>query len=687
MARSRIVLYAGTIFLSAFLLFQVQPIIAKSILPWFGGSAAVWTTCMLFFQIVLLAGYGYAYLTMKLLGPRQQAMLHIALLAASVATLPILPNPAWKPAGFQDPITRILGLLGMTLGAPYFLLSSTGPLLQAWFVREADPAASRRTYRLFALSNLGSMLALLSYPPLVEPFLGTRFQAHAWSAAYVIFVITCATVAWRASGVQHLRKSAAETVEAPRPSRWLLPLWTALAACASILLLAVTNYLCQEVASIPFLWIVPLTLYLLSFILCFDSDRWYRRFIFLPLAAVALGGLAYRSKSDAPYDNLQLAIVGIAGGLFVCCMVCHGELARLKPHPRYLTSFYLATALGGAIGGIFVGVFAPLAFRSFFEVPVGLAFCAALIVVVLHVDPASPFYKARHRLASAVLAVAFIAFAVYTAYEPPHKDVIVRLRDRNFYGRVLVVDSGVGLNSIRTFVSGSTNHGGQFLDETRRRWPTTYFSPRSGVGMVLARGDRGGARKIGIVGLGAGTLASYGRKGDLFRFYELNPSVALLAYNAFAFLRDTPASLDVTLGDGRLNLEREPPQNYDVLILDAFSSDAVPVHLLTREAFEVYFRHLKPDGILAVNVTNHYLNLTPVVHLAASAWNKEAVRITNEEDPMIGALHSLWILIASDMKHFPESMRPAALATMKRKSTSAVRIWTDDYSNMYQILK
>src|SRR5579863_618658 len=339
-------LYAVTIFGSAFLLFQIEPVIAKMVLPWFGGSAAVWTTCLLFFQTVLLAGYLYAHVAVRRLQPRTQVTLHVVLLAASLLVLPVIPNPSWKPMGFEDPSWRILGLLTVTLGLPYLLLSATSPMLQAWYARTHERALP---YRLFALSNAGSMLALVSYPVLVEPKFSTGHQAWAWSAGYVAFALVCGWVAWSARG-GHILVAESEAEEAgERPGLKLQLMWLALAACASTLLLAVTNHLTQNVASIPFLWILPLALYLLSFILCFEGSGWYWRQAYLGFAAVALGGMAYGLGDDFLNPPLRLLLPLYSAGMFVCCMVCHGELARLKPAHRHPTSFYLMIAAGGAV--------------------------------------------------------------------------------------------------------------------------------------------------------------------------------------------------------------------------------------------------------------------------------------------------------------------------------------------------
>jgi hypothetical protein len=385
-------LYACTIFLSAFLLFQVQPVIARMILPWFGGSAAVWTTCMLFFQVVLLLGYLYVYWTVRHLPARTHGRLHSALLALSVALLPITPGVQWKPAGEGNPSIEILVLLAACVGAQYFLLSTTSPLLQSWYSRTGHGVLP---YRLFALSNFGSLLALITYPVVVEPLLSSRMQGTVWSAAYVVFVVLCVWTAHISTRDREIERAAAageEEIPAP-PGRKTLLLWVALAACPSALLLSITNHLTQDVASIPFLWIVPLTIYLLSFILCFDADGWYQRPIYMALLWPALIGMAYMLHKGTEDINLKIMLSAFSAAFFICCMVCHGELVKVKPHPRYLTSFYLMLSIGGAAGGVLVGVVAPYLFISYFEFPISLVLCGTLAIAVLLSDPKSRFYR------------------------------------------------------------------------------------------------------------------------------------------------------------------------------------------------------------------------------------------------------------------------------------------------------
>src|SRR5260370_18938829 len=415
-------LYACTIFLSAFLLFEVQPMIGKIILPWFGGSAAVWSTCLLFFQASLLAGYLYAHCSTRYLKPRQQATLHVLLMAASLALLPILPSPDWKPSQPGDPSGRIFLLLAATIGLPYILLSTTSPLLQAWFVR-AKPGAI--PYRFFALSNIGSLLALCSFPVLVEPLFSTRAQAVGWSGLYALFVSFFALVAWRTVRIPLPNALASETLDHSEtlipnhdrkeavvqpfdPPGWKLQIpWAALAACASALFLEISNHLSQNVAPIPFLWVVPLGLYLLSFIICFEREHAYRRVVFLPLLLLSLAGAAYALYYNMCNLNIKLSIPTFAVALFACCMLCHGELARLKPEPRHLTSFYLMVSLGGALGGLFVAVGAPRLFHTFTELPLTFVACSALTPLVLCAWPGEWKFKM-------LLMITLIAMAAFT---------------------------------------------------------------------------------------------------------------------------------------------------------------------------------------------------------------------------------------------------------------------------------
>ncbi|MGB7540459.1 MAG: hypothetical protein WBM28_00380, partial [Burkholderiales bacterium] len=460
-------LYAATIFLSAFLLFQVQPLIARMILPWFGGTAAVWTLCMLFFQVLLLLGYLYTHGAVRV-RPAVQRLIHIALLVAAVAALPLAPSAAWKPAGGGDPTWLILGLLASSIGLPYFVLSTTGPLLQFWYTRAHRGATP---YRLFALSNLGSMLALLAYPLLIEPFLALRSQAASWSAGFTVFALLCAIPAWRSKGAAAAMTPSGELPHRPGPG--LQALWAALACCASLLLLAFTSHMSLNIAAIPFLWVLPLALYLLSFILCFEASGWYRRGLYLPLLGAGLAAVCLSLASTNP--SIWLLIPLYSATLFAACMVCHGELARTKPHPRHLTGFYLMLALGGALGGVLVGLIAPRAFDDLYELPMGMFALCLLVFAALYRDRASILHgrgALPARVVFAAFAIALGAGLVYV-YRSNAQDARVTLR--NFYGVLKVRDSGEGPEAMRILSHGTIIHGKQFIDEQRRGWPTTYY--------------------------------------------------------------------------------------------------------------------------------------------------------------------------------------------------------------------
>jgi hypothetical protein len=684
-------LHAVTIFLSAFLLFQVQPLIGRYILPWFGGTPAIWTTCMLFFQIVLLAGYAYAHLIRTQLSNRGQVIVHLALLAVAAVLLPIAPSAAWKPQEAGDPTWRILATLAATVGLPYFALSATSPLLMAWF-SATRPGAS--PYRLYAVSNAGSLLALASYPFLVEPLLRLRMQADVWSALFVSFAFLCGACAvflWRAKRpLDAMLEAAGAPAAALRPTLMARGLWLALSACGSALLLAVTNEMCSEVGVVPFLWILPLALYLLSFILCFESDRLYRRAIFWPLLVAAGGGaiaLLYGGV-DVP---IVLQIAGYSFILFICCMVCHGELARLKPDPRRLTGYYLTMSAGGAVGGIMVALVAPLVFSAYFELHIALGACFVLAAVIFWREELwSPHW--RRRWAFPVVGVATVAVPIVVA-----GGLVMQAREefkwaistsRNFYGILTVTDynSEDPDTMYYSLCHGRILHGTQYANAPLRFEPTTYYGESSGVTLAIRYGCEGATPKVGVVGLGTGTLAALGRPGATYRFYEINPAVRQLATSRFTYLADSRAKCEVVMGDARLSMEREEPQGYDVLALDAFSSDAIPVHLLTEEAVAVYLRHMKPTGVLAVHISNRFLDLEPVVLGLADRFGLGAAVITSEDDDELGLMGSTWVLVTAnraflDLDPIRSAAQPAS------ETTSARIVWTDDYSNLVHIVK
>jgi hypothetical protein len=671
-------LYAITIFCSAFLLFLVQPIIAKQILPWFGGSATVWTTCLVFFQTTLLVGYAYSDFVVRRLSARAQAGMHTLLLAASCLLLPIIPGAHWKPLGSENPSLLILGLLAATIGLPYFLLSTTSPLVQAWFARSFP---GRSPYRLFALSNLASMLALVGYPFVLEPRVATRAQSYGWSAAFVGFALLTTASVWF-------------SLRAPRPAMAVAPvgdrtasgrpptvgqqvLWVTLAATGSFLLLAVSNHICQNIASIPLLWIAPLSIYLLTFILCFDSTRWYRREFFAAMLAAGLGVMAFTLADRSLIHRLELQLGVFCGGLFLACMFCHGELARLKPAPRHLTRFYLMVSLGGALGSALVGLLAPIVLPAYFELGFGLAACAALLV----------FQLRRQHLVFVTLAAGALLFSLgANAWAIREFYDSTLLATRNFYGvlRVQEFDHGTP-NYHRSLVHGTILHGTQYLDPKLERQATTYYTPSSGIGRAIESMHPSlKPLKVGVIGLGAGTIASYGSKDDVYRFYDINPAVVDIARRDFSFLRTSDATIEIALGDARLSLEGEPPQRFDLLAIDAFSSDAIPVHLITTEALAVYRRHVRQGGIIAFHVTNRYLDLVPVVRKLAEAHGLRAVLVADDGDDALGS-RSDWVLLSDSNATLDVPAIDEVSEAIDLRAD--LPLWTDDFNNIVQVLK
>jgi hypothetical protein len=693
--------YALAIFLSAFLLFQVEPIIARYILPWFGGTPAVWTTCMLFFQVFLLVGYAYAHLLASHLVPRYQALVHLGLVVCALMLLPITPGDAWKPDGNENPMLGIVLLLLVTIGAPFFLVSASGPLLQHWFNR-VHPTMS--PYRLYALSNLGSLLGLVSYPFFIEPQLGLHMQTVFWSAGYGLYAVMCA---WGARPLFRMATRNAPTGisvdsagKKPRLPESLLTL--ALAACGSIVLLASTNQICRDIAVIPFLWILPLSLYLISFILCFDHPRWYNRRVWVPVVLASLSAVVYLLHQDFAEQEMDVyrQIVIYSAALFACCMVCHGELVRLKPPAGYLTSFYLMVALGGALGGVFVNLVAPVLFKGYWEFHLGLVATLVLLGLCLY-RTRDPLRAPLVLWSGGILWVGGIAaLAFFLGMHIHEQQASTILTKRNFYGVLRVKETDIGTKSATRFLyHGRISHGRQFLTPGRGSYPTAYYGPFSGISLAISRHPRQlklnnpedrlrqGGLRVGNIGLGVGTIAAYARPGDTYRFYEINPDVARIARGYFTYLQDAKGTQQVVLGDGRISLERELAdqnrQPFDILAVDAFSGDGIPVHLLTREAFALYWEHLGPDGILALHITNLHFDFSPVIRALARESGKRALWIRDVSDRERGNNYSDWVLVTSNRMFLNDpfvNFRVAPWTTLEEI------LWTDDYSNLFHVV-
>lgn len=656
-------LAAITAFVGAGLLFAVQPIIARAVLPAFGGTAAVWTVALLFFQALLLAGYGYAHLVARLPGPRAVA-LHVALLAASLLTLPITPAPA--PLGAW-PALHLLALLTASVGAPYLLLSATAPLLQA---RAASRSAT--PYRLYAWSNAGSIAGLVAYPLLVEPALGVRGQTVGWSILYAAFAALMALTLGAS------RAAPPAPAQGPRPPRRVRALWLGLSATGVALLMSVSDAIAADLTVTPLFWVVPLLLFLLTFVLAFGAERLAARRWWFPLGA--LGLLALVALQNAGWRAPWAAqLCGYCFGLFAGCMALHGELARRRPEPGRLTVFYLHTAVGGALGGLLVALVAPALVPLHVELPLTLLAGYGLCAVSAWPDRDPRRAPEGPRLLLGAGALLLAIGGARPLVERASGDV--RLY-RGFFGALQVerYRTDDPQRTVVNLLDGRISHGFQRLAPDRRREPTAYFAPHTGVGRALSR-PSAGPRRVGVVGLGAGTLAAYARPGDRFDFYEINPDVVTVARRDFTFLADAPDPPAVILGDGRQQLAARPPQGYDLLILDAFSGDAIPAHLLTREAARLYLGHLRPGGLWLVNVSNHHAALGRVVRGHAAALGLAWTRVRARARSPLGPYFSDWMILAAD---------PAALADLPPPPDEALPPpvdWTDDFAPLWPILK
>ncbi len=687
--------FGSTVFLSALLLFQVQPLIGKYILPWFGGSPAVWTTCMLVFQTLLFAGYAYAH-WLSGLRPKVQASVHLTLLSLAVLMLPIGPGPHWKPIDGQSPTLRIMLLLTACVGVPYFALSATGPLLQHWFNGLRNFTGQRggfSVYRLYALSNLGSLLALITYPFLVEPWLSVHDQSRFWSIAFMAFAVLCA------AAIVLMSRTAASPLD--RRSRQSLVvdiddaaitdtssqaspgLWFLLSMTPSIMLLASTNQVCLDVAVVPFLWILPLALYLITFILCFESSRWYRRGAYL-MIAIGLQAASVLLMTRGSAVPLMLQVVIYFGGFFATCMVCHGELARLKPEPSKLTMFYLILSAGGACGGLFVGLVAPRIFIGFFELYVAI-FCFMIGYLCIRIREDRSMRAAPHWLGPTCVTIALAGVVLGCTQIGRHQSGTLSVA-RNFYGVLRVEQVHKPEESdapLLQLAHGRIAHGSQFLDPDRSLQPTAYYAKNTGIGRFLSFSSSDAPRRIGIIGLGVGTLAAYGRDQDVFRMYEINPDVVRLARQHFTFLDRAASDIQIITGDGRLSLEYESPQAFDLLVLDAFSGDAIPLHLLTREALAVYQRHLKQGGVIAIHISNLHFNLRPVITGLAEDQRLHHCFLSTEADPSRAARAAVWAFLSGDaaaLHSLEHAAEPAGQAPTKPV------LWTDAKNNLLDVL-
>ena len=693
------IVFGTTIFLSAFLLFLVQPLISKYILPWFGGMASVWTIAMLFFETALLIGYLYAHLISRYLSPAKQVIIHLILLFIIIILLPILPKTSWVPQPDDNPIIHILILLSVAVGLPAIILSATSPLLQNWL---AKIKTKNSPYKLYALSNAGSLIALLGFPFFFEPHFSLLAQSKMWSVLFIIFVVLFIFCILWLLKFSHLQTSSYKNQQVTeyykKPLLKTIILWLALSTCTSVLLLAVTNKISQDIPVVPFLWVVPLSLYLISFIIAFSSDyivNWISKNLFyLVLLALLIifGSLNQNFTADKVWQITTYLIL-----LFLFSLVCHNELAKTKPSTPYLTFFYLLIASGGVLGGIFVGLIAPILFNSYLELPIIIIICSLITLQFILKNRDiwqkilnMPIFKQRKSvyimLIIAVLYLYILGITVFNSYQKLNKPNLAS--SRNFYG-VLHVKTifESPLNDYLTFlISGDIIHGTQFKSAERSKIPTTYYGTDSGLGLIFKALPADKKLRIGAIGLGTGTLAVYGKAGDYIKFYEINPEVEKINNQFFTYLKDSLAQIEIKYGDARLSLANEPEQSFDIMVIDAFNSDSIPMHLLTKEAFEIYLKNLKPDGIMAVHISNRYLKLEPVLLKLSEYFKIPNAIINAKHDDKIGTFDNRWVLLS------PNSQLLQTPIIKDNESTDIVKIdnfklWTDDFSNLFSVLK
>jgi hypothetical protein len=674
-------LYGITVFLGAFLLFLVEPMAAKQLLPTLGGSSAVWLTCLVFFQVTLLLGYLYAHWLTRDGAPKWRRQFYLVSLVAAVILLAVQRiHPSEFLHGSNHPVTLIFRNLAISIGLPFLLLGATSPLLQLWFLRTQGGSIP---YRLFALSNVGSLLALIAYPIVVEPNLTLNHQRGLWTAGFVVYVGLCLFLGLQPA----VGRQTMSPQEGPMGSRiraatkWL---WFLLPMAAAMQLSAVTAHLTVNIAAIPLLWMLPLAVYLLTFIVAFEFPSLYRRGVIVRLLVVMLASLGYAiSKTDVSLP-IGIAILFFLAECFLSGLFCHAEAYALRPQRGAETTlFYLLIAGGGVAGTFFIGIASPLIFSANYDLALSFFVTAALAVAVTWHDG----WPQRLLWSTASALLLFFAIMLHTAYA---REAILEVR--NFYGTLRVKQfADPQGDTERMLLNGTIQHGTQIFAPHLSRTPTTYYAVDSGIGLALrfcctdqdANSPR--PRNIGVVGLGVGTLAAYGHPGDRIRFYEINPLVRPIARNLFTYLRDSGAQISFADGDARTSLTREEPQNFDVLAVDAFSSDAIPLHLLTTEAIALYQRHLAPGGILAFHISNQYLNLAPEIAQLAIAANMQSKLIETPSNDSDGSYRATWVLLTDSPTFFERPEIAAAIDTVP--TIPGLRPWTDDYSSLLPILQ
>ncbi|MDE0884164.1 MAG: fused MFS/spermidine synthase [Myxococcota bacterium] len=711
-----IYLFGAAVFSGAFLIFLVQPMVAKLILPWFGGGPGIWTTCLMFYQTTLFLGYLYAYGIVRFLAPRVQAITHGALLLTAFALLPVLPGSHWKPVGSEsNPSLSILVMLLANVGLPFAALAATGPLVQAWFARQHP---LRSPYSLYSVSNFGSLSALLCFPLLLEPLLPLREASRLWTIGFglgSLLILGCAFSAIRSAQSVTAPPAPLSEAESAPTSAGDRALWLLLPATAVVLLMAITNKLCQDLASFPFLWIIPLGLYLGSFILSFASEASYKRSLWIRIALTALlvkYGLVFAFPSGSIQSAIfwsmfvQVPLLGLV--LFSLCMLLHGELYRLRPPARSLTSFYIGLSGGGALGGVFVGLVAPWIFNDYFELHTGYALTFALLFFTFRRDDDSWISSRAPKWRAASVALSFSLILTIAVAATLEEAPGLLLKERNFFGlhRVIEWETQKPEWARRILKHGSTVHGAQLLAERFQRRPISYYGAPTGIGLTMKRDAHAEPVKTGVVGMGAGSLAAYGRRGDTIRFYEIDPSVIRIASQGqyFSFLPDSLAKIDIIPGDARLSLEAElrsgASQQFDLLVIDAFSSDAIPFHLITLEAFQLYLEHLAPEGLIAIHVSNRHFRLSPILYRIGDELGLSSISVDSPGLGLRVSTSAQWVLMSRDRGKLDAhahlitdrmaglGLDPTRLSVGRLEEAAFAKkpLWTDEFNSVLDIL-
>jgi len=666
--------FAVVIFLAAFLLFLVEPIVAKQLVPVLGGSAAVWITCLVFFQTALLCAYAYAHWVVR----HRLWIIHLVLLGATIVLAVYWAfGTVDLSSGPDHPVATIFYALALWIGLPFIALGATSPLLQYWWSRvESGPVP----YGLFALSNLASLLALAAYPSLIEPRFTLHTQRVAWFYSFLFFIALAASLTLRSRAtVQTVSPSPLDEAKQNSPSpafhKWL---WFLLPMAASMQLSAITGYITANLAAIPLLWILPLGVYLLTIVFAFEFPRLLPRLIVARFLAVMLASVGYMVSQIDVTLPLRIGIAFFLIELFAAGLFCHSEAYALRPQrASESTVFYLLFAAGGALGSFLVALVFPVLFSFNYDLAVTCFITALLVLACLW----RTGWAVRLLWIVASIIMLVLAIRLHFAYE---RNAIAAVR--NFYAALRVKQTDFHDAKLRTLTNGAIQHGTQIYgSEAQRKIPTTYYAEDSGIGFALRYCCTGRSRNIGVIGLGAGTIAAYGNLGDRIRFYEINPAVIPIAKNVFTYIRESAAQISFAGGDARTSLAREAPQHFNVLAVDAFSGDAIPLHLLTAQALELFRHHLGPGGIIAYHVSNQHVNLEPAIALLAQNAGLHAVRVSSLAKDSRGEFGSTWILLSDDLGFF--AVPEVAMRSRPAELRPALRLWTDDYSSLLPILR